>query len=83
MYNSHRGMVPPAPSNRLAELMEQLRAEFETQAGRAGEYEHQSTLDLTYRVGSSWSRWWAEEWSRMAKGDVDLACRHHSRDSDP
>ena len=49
MYNSHRGMVPPAPSSRLAELMDQLRAEFESQAGRAGEYEHQSTYD-PYRL---------------------------------
>lgn len=36
-------MVPSAPSNRLAELMDQIRNEFETQAGRAGEYEHQRT----------------------------------------
>ncbi len=42
MYNSHRGMVPAAPNNRLAELLDQLRAEFETQAGRANEYEQQS-----------------------------------------
>ncbi|KAI9796819.1 MAG: general transcription repressor [Piccolia ochrophora] len=40
MYNSHRGMVP-AVSNRLTELLDQLRAEFENQAGRNGDYEHQ------------------------------------------
>ncbi|KAI9790347.1 MAG: general transcription repressor [Peltula sp. TS41687] len=46
MYNSHRGMVPSAPSSRLAELMDQIRNEFETQAGRAGEYEHQLTNQM-------------------------------------
>ncbi|KAI9677594.1 MAG: general transcription repressor [Caeruleum heppii] len=40
MYNSHRGMVA-APNNRLTELLDQIRAEFENQAGRTGEYEHQ------------------------------------------
>ncbi|KAA8913159.1 WD40-repeat-containing domain protein [Sphaerosporella brunnea] len=38
MYNSHRGMVP-APS-RLNELLDQVRAEFDTQQARNGEYEH-------------------------------------------
>ncbi len=42
MYNSHRGMVPAAPNTRVAELLDQLRAEFETQAGRSNEYEQQS-----------------------------------------
>jgi hypothetical protein len=41
MYNSHRGMVP-APS-RLNELLDQVRAEFESQQARNGEYEHKST----------------------------------------
>lgn len=44
MYNAHRGMGPPgpaAPASRLAELLEQVRAEFETQAGRSNEHEHQ------------------------------------------
>jgi hypothetical protein len=41
MYNSHRGMVPAAPNTRLTELLEQVRAEFDAQAGRAGEYENQ------------------------------------------
>jgi hypothetical protein len=44
MYNSHRGMVP-APS-RLNELLDQVRAEFDTQQARNGEYEHKSTPDL-------------------------------------
>ncbi len=43
MYNSHRGMVA-APNNRLTELLDQVRAEFENQAGRTGEYEQQSTF---------------------------------------
>ncbi|KAI9832066.1 MAG: general transcription repressor [Phylliscum demangeonii] len=46
MYNSHRGMVPPAPSSRLAELIDQIRQEFESQAGRTGEYEHQLTNQM-------------------------------------
>ncbi|KAJ9643062.1 general transcription repressor [Coniosporium tulheliwenetii] len=41
MYNAHRGMVPGAPNNRLAELLEQVRQEFEAEAGRAGDYERQ------------------------------------------
>lgn len=44
MYNAHRGMGPPGqapPGSRLAELLEQVRAEFETQAGRSNEHEHQ------------------------------------------
>ncbi|KAI9841971.1 MAG: general transcription repressor [Thelocarpon superellum] len=45
MYNSHRGMVT-APNNRLTELLDQLRAEFENQAGRTGEYEHQIATQM-------------------------------------
>jgi glucose repression regulatory protein TUP1 len=52
MYNTHRGMGPPGqapPGTRLAELLEQVRAEFETQAGRSNEHEHQrkNIVDLT------------------------------------
>jgi hypothetical protein len=43
MYNAHRGMVP-APTNRLNELLDQLRAEFESQANRTQEYDQQSKL---------------------------------------
>ncbi|KAL9625015.1 MAG: hypothetical protein Q9160_000744 [Pyrenula sp. 1 TL-2023] len=46
MYNTqHRGLGPPPTgnSNRLADLMDQLRAEFENQARNLGEYEHQVT----------------------------------------
>ncbi len=46
MYNSHRGMVP-APNSRLTELLDQVRAEFDNQHNRTGEYEHQSMFDLT------------------------------------
>ena len=41
MYNAHRGMVP-APNNRLTELLDQVRAEFDNQQNRTGEYEQQS-----------------------------------------
>ena len=45
--NYHRGIGvggppgPPQPANRLQELLEQVRAEFEAQAGRTNEHEHQ------------------------------------------
>jgi hypothetical protein len=42
MYNAHRGMVP-VPSNRLSELLDQVRAEFDNQAGRSSDYEVQRT----------------------------------------
>ncbi|KAI9826809.1 MAG: general transcription repressor [Thelocarpon impressellum] len=45
MYNSHRGMVP-APNSRLTELLDQVRAEFDNQAGRTGEYEHQIATQM-------------------------------------
>ncbi|EME42870.1 hypothetical protein DOTSEDRAFT_72346 [Dothistroma septosporum NZE10] len=43
MYNAHRGMPPgpQQPGSRLAELLDQVRAEFEAQAGRSTEHEHQ------------------------------------------
>ncbi len=42
MYNAHRGMPPgPHPGNRLAELLDQVRAEFEAAAGRTNEHEQQ------------------------------------------
>jgi glucose repression regulatory protein TUP1 len=45
MYNAHRGMGPaPGPGNtRLNDLLESVRAEFETQARASGDYEHSST----------------------------------------
>jgi len=42
MYNSHRGIMPTQPANnRLAELLDGVRQEFDAQAGRATEYEQQ------------------------------------------
>ena len=38
MYSAHRGMVP-APANRLNELLDQVRAEFDTQQSRTDDYE--------------------------------------------
>lgn len=46
MYNSHRGMVPTAPNNRLTELLDQVRQEFENQQTRTGEYEQNCTLQV-------------------------------------
>lgn len=41
MYNAHRG-IPPAPSSRLTELLDQVRQEFDNQQSRTGEYEQNS-----------------------------------------
>lgn len=43
MYNAHRGMMPQhqPPNNRLTELLDQIRVEFDNQAGQAGRDEHQ------------------------------------------
>jgi hypothetical protein len=49
MYNAHRGLVPQ-PNNRLSELLDQVRAEFDNQAGRAGDYEHQSESSLIISI---------------------------------
>lgn len=47
MYNPHRGLGPPtgAANARLNELLEGIKAEFETQARTSGEYEHSSELE--------------------------------------
>lgn len=50
MYNSHRGMVP-APNNRLTELLDQVRVEFENQQARSSEYEHKS-MSIFYNISS-------------------------------
>ena len=50
----HRGMpvAPTAGSSRLAELLEQVRQEFEGQARQANDYEHQSeSIFFWYRQG--------------------------------
>jgi hypothetical protein len=39
MYNAHRGVPPQV---RLNELLDQVRAEFDNQTNRSGEYEQQS-----------------------------------------
>lgn len=45
MYNTHRGLMQPQhvpPGNRIPELLEQIRIEFDNSSGRAaGEYEQQ------------------------------------------
>lgn len=56
MYNAHRGMPPgpPPPNSRLAELLEQVRVEFEAQGGRANEYEHQREFRPIFFVCLAW-----------------------------
>jgi len=45
MYNPHRGLgpAPTTAAARLNELLEGIRAEFDSQARASGEYEHSST----------------------------------------
>lgn len=38
MYNPHRAQQP---QNRLGELLEQIKAEFDQQASRSNDYDHQ------------------------------------------
>ena len=45
-YPPPRGMVPPGPSQRLNELLDQIRAEFETESQRSVDYESQSEYCL-------------------------------------
>ena len=51
MYNSHRGMGPAPGTTRLNELLDGIRAEFETQARASGEYEHSSEFPV---IGRRW-----------------------------
>jgi hypothetical protein len=44
MYGNHRGLGAPSGNNRLNELLDGIRAEFESQARASGEYEHSSKL---------------------------------------
>lgn len=41
MYNAHRGMMPQhvPPAGRLADLLDQIRVEFENQSSAPREYE--------------------------------------------
>lgn len=52
MYNAHRAMGPgpgpQQPADRLNELLQQVRAEFEQQAGRSTEHEHQCKSNQPY-----------------------------------
>jgi len=51
MYNPHRGLgpAPTTAAARLNELLEGIRAEFDSQARASGEYEHSSTY---YEAGN-------------------------------
>lgn len=49
MYNTHRG-IGPTPNNRLSELLEQVRAEFDSQQNRTGEYEANSMFSTCLTI---------------------------------
>jgi glucose repression regulatory protein TUP1 len=66
MYNAHRpgiGPGPNPPNNRLAELLDQVRQEFDNQAGRAGDYEQQRKFAQTMQqmlylpIAHNWCTW--------------------------
>ncbi|KAF2457078.1 WD40-repeat-containing domain protein [Lineolata rhizophorae] len=46
MYGAHRGMVPAAPNNRLNELLDHVRAEFDQENARATDFERSLTLQI-------------------------------------
>ena len=74
MYNAHRGMGPPGqapPGTRLAELLEQVRAEFETQAGRSNEHEHQRKHPADHTGAVDW--WYGAAHTRAFGGDTSCA----------
>lgn len=76
MYNAHRGMGPPGqapPGTRLAELLEQVRAEFETQAGRSNEHEHQRKHSADHTGAVDW--WHGAAHTRAFAGDTSCAER--------
>ena len=76
MYNAHRGMGPPGqapPGTRLAELLEQVRAEFETQAGRSNEHEHQRKHPVDHTGAVDW--WHGAAHTRAFGGDTSCAER--------
>ena len=79
MYNAHRGMGPPGqapPGTRLAELLEQVRAEFETQAGRSNEHEHQRKHPAD-RIGAvEW--WYGAAHTRAHSAGTYLALSAHA-----
>lgn len=52
MYPGHRGMggMPPNNSQRLNELIEQIRAEFESQLRASETYENHSTIFLVAQM---------------------------------
>lgn len=56
MYSAHRGAPPGPPGNRLADLLEQIRQEFEGQANRANEHEHAREYSIVPGVGSCFER---------------------------
>jgi len=55
MYNPHRGLGPaPGGGNaRLNELLDGIRAEFESQARASSDYEHSSKFELLRGVGTN------------------------------
>lgn len=62
MYPGHRSIAGPPPANggnRLNELLDQIRIEFETQVRQYEQYEHQRKTPyiFTVKLLQSWGTW--------------------------
>lgn len=76
MYSAHRGMVP-ASNNRLTELLDQVRAEFDNQQSRTAEYDQQSKFvpywfvaDLDSAACRNYLGWVSTFWFRISTLDI-------------
>lgn len=86
MYSRHgMGAVPPGNSARLNELLDQIRAEFETQLRQTEGFEHQSTYNRNpphYFTQSVLTRTWSNS-IRSSQRDAASPRKglHHGADS--
>ena len=78
MYNAHRGMVP-ASNNRLTELLDQVRAEFDNQQSRTAEYDQQSksapywfVADIDSVACFNFLNWVITLWFRISTLDIHV-----------
>ncbi len=85
MYNSHRGMAP-APNNRLTELLDQIRAEFENQQTRGGEVEQQSKYTLRMLQSQARSFFYSfynqQHFGKAVPGSPVETSRSHGKECD-
>lgn len=68
MYNPHRGLGPNPQNARLNELLDGIRAEFESQARASGEYEHSSKYTREFMRGRMRTR------AQQSTTPLDMLC---------